>query len=181
LAAVPRRSFVNKLLLVWGATRVTPAEPVMWSIRFLPIVMLLLIVPASEMGGQDRTLDIPRVGLSAVIAEGDGEATLRVAVGHLPDTALPWHDGNTALADTFFRPLQHILVGDEVRVSTRYGDFRYQVRETRVVSPDELWVLGPTDRPTLTLITCFPFTSIGKAPRRFIVKAERTGAARPTR
>jgi len=132
------------------------------------------------IGSVVGTLDIPRVGLSAVIAEGDGEATLRVAVGHLPDTALPWHDGNSALAghrDTFFRPLQHILVGDEVRVSTRHGDFRYQVRETRVVSPNELWVLGPTDRPTLTLITCFPFTSIGKAPRRFIVKAERTATA----
>jgi sortase A len=47
-----------------------------------------------------------------------------------------------------------------------------------VVSPDELWVLGPTDRPTLTLITCYPFTYIGKAPRRFIVKAERTGTAK---
>ena len=132
------------------------------------------------MGSVVGTLDIPRLRLSVVIAEGDGEATLGVAVGHLPDTPLPWRDGNSALAghrDTFFRSLQHIHVGDEVRVSTRHGDFRYQVRETRVVSPNELWVLGPTDHPTLTLITCFPFTSIGKAPRRFIVKAERTGTA----
>ena len=35
------------------------------------------------------SIDIPRLGLSAVIAEGDDEATLRVAVGHLPDTPLP--------------------------------------------------------------------------------------------
>ena len=133
------------------------------------------------IGSVVGTLDIPRVGLSAVIAEGDDEATLRVAVGHLPDTPLPWHEGNSALAghrDTFFRPLQHILVGDELRVSTRHGDFRYQVRETRVVSPNELGVLGPTDRPTLTLITCYPFKYIGKAMHRFIVRAERTGTAK---
>lgn len=31
-------------------------------------------------------LEIPRIGLSAVVTEGDDEHTLRVAVGHLPDT-----------------------------------------------------------------------------------------------
>jgi sortase A len=123
------------------------------------------------------SLDIPRLRLSAMIAEGDDDATLKVAIGHLPDTALPWHEGNSVLAghrDTFFRPLQHIRVGDELRVSTVHGDFRYQVRETMVVGPNDVWVLDPTDRPALTLITCYPFSYIGKAPRRFIVRAERT-------
>jgi sortase A len=103
-----------------------------------------------------------------------------MAIGHLSDTPLPWHDGNSALAghrNTFFRPLQHIRVGDELRVSTVRGDFRYQVRETMVVGPDEVWVLDPTDRPMLTLITCYPFNYVGKAPRRFIVRAERTSTS----
>ena len=126
------------------------------------------------------SLEIPRLRLSAMIAEGDDDATLKVAIGHLPDTALPWHEGNSGLAghrDTFFRPLQHIHVGDELRVSTVHGDFRYQVRETMVVGPNDVWVLDSTDRPTLTLITCYPFSYVGKAPRRFIVKAERTTTA----
>ena len=126
------------------------------------------------------SLDIPRLRLSAMIAEGDDDATLNMAIGHLSDTPLPWHEGNSALAghrDTFFRPLQHIRVGDELRVSTIRGDFRYQVRETMVVGPDDVWVLDPTDRPTLTLITCYPFNYVGKAPRRFIVRAERTGTS----
>lgn len=130
------------------------------------------------------SLEIPRLRLSAMIAEGDDDATLKVAIGHLPDTAFPWHDGNSALAghrDTFFRPLQHIRVGDELRVSTVHGDFRYQVRETMVVGPNDVWVLDPTDRPTLTLITCYPFTYVGKAPRRFIVKAERTTSTQATK
>jgi sortase A len=128
--------------------------------------------PGSLVG----SLHIPRLHLSAMIAEGDDDATLKVAIGHLPDTALPWHEGNSALAghrDTFFRPLQHIRVGDELRVSTLHGDFSYQVRETMVVDPNDVWVLDPTDRPTLTLITCYPFSYVGNAPRRFIVRAER--------
>jgi sortase A len=119
-----------------------------------------------------------------MIAEGDDDATLKVAIGHLPDTPLPWHEGNSAFAghrDTFFRPLQHIRVGDELRVSTVHGDFRYQVRQTKVVDPNDLWVLDPTDRPTLTLITCYPFNYVGKAHRRFIVRAERATGVRTTR
>lgn len=135
------------------------------------------VLPPGALVG---SLDIPRLGLSAVIAEGDEDATLKVAIGHLSDTPLPWHDGNSALAghrDTFFRPLQQIRVGDELRVSTSHGNFQYHVRETMVVGPNDVWVLEPTDRPTLTLITCYPFNYVGKAPRRFIVKAERTSTS----
>lgn len=137
---------------------------------------------ALPSGSLIGSLDIPRIRLSAVIAEGDDDATLKVAIGHLPDTPMPWHEGNSALAghrDTFFRPLQHVRVGDELRVSTVRGDFQYQVRETMVVGPNDVWVLDPTDRPTLTLITCYPFSYVGKAPRRFIVRAERTTTAEP--
>ena len=138
------------------------------------VVNVPTVLPTGSLIG---SLDIPRLRLSAVIAEGDDDATLEVAIGHLPDTPLPWWDGNSALAghrDTFLKPLQHIRVGDELRVSTPHGDFRYHVRETKVVGPNDVWVLNPTDRPTLTLITCFPFSYLGKAPRRFVVRAERT-------
>ena len=133
---------------------------------------------ALATGSLIGSLEIPRLRLSAMIAQGDDDATLKVAIGHLPDTPLPWHEGNSALAghrDTFFRPLQDIRVGDELRISTRHGDFRYQVRKTMVVGPNDVWILDPTDRPTLTLITCYPFSYVGKAPRRFIVRAERGG------
>jgi sortase A len=42
----------------------------------------------------------------------------------------------------------------------------------RAVDPDDVYVLDPTDQPTLTLVTCYPFEFIGHAPRRFIVRAE---------
>jgi sortase A len=74
--------------------------------------------------------------------------------------------------DTFFRPLRRIQPGDEIRLATRRGTFRYRVIRQMVVEPDELWVLDSSPRAGLTLITCYPFDYVGPAPRRFIVHAE---------
>jgi sortase A len=125
-------------------------------------------------------LEVPRLGLSVVVAEGDDDTTLAVAAGHLPDTPLPWEDGNTAVAghrDTFFRPLQRIQLGDEIRFATRQGTFRYRVTRQTVVNPDDVWVLDPAPSAALTLITCYPFDFVGPAPQRFIVHAERLDGA----
>ena len=121
-------------------------------------------------------LEIPRIGLSVVVAEGDDEDTLDVAVGHLPDTPFPWQGGNSALAghrDTFFRPLRRIQVGDEIRFAAPQGAFRYRVTRYMVVDPNDLSVLAASPTAALTLITCYPFDFVGSAPRRFVVQAER--------
>jgi sortase A len=123
------------------------------------------------------SLTIPRLHLSAMVVEGDDDGSLSVAIGHLPDTPPPWWDhGNAAVAahrDTYFRPLKDIVVGDEIEVVTPRGQFVYDVTDTTIVGPDDTSVLNPTENPTLTLITCYPFGYIGHAPRRFIVRAER--------
>jgi sortase A len=66
-----------------------------------------------------------------------------------------------------------VRIDDVVSLTTRHGAFEYRVRETMVVNPEDVWVLDPTDRPTMTLITCYPFSYVGHAPQRFIVRAER--------
>ena len=134
---------------------------------------------APARGGESviGVLGIPRLRLSIAVLEGDDPRTLDVAVGHLPDTALPWTGGNTALAghrDTFFRRLRHVEVGDAVQLDTLYGTFEYRVRHLEVVDADDLSVLAPPDdHAGLTLITCYPFDYVGAAPRRFVVQAER--------
>jgi len=121
-------------------------------------------------------VDIPRLKLSAAVAEGDDDKTLGNAVGHLPDTPLPWHRrGNVALAahrDGLFRSLEGVRLNDDVHLVTSRGEFHYRVTKTHIVDPDDVWVIAPTDTPTITLITCYPFSFIGNAPRRFIVQAE---------
>jgi len=138
----------------------------------------ILIHPTDPVAIQpDRPLgriDIPRVRVWSVILEGVGNETLALSVGHVPGTALPGSDGNVALAahrDTFFRGLEHIRVGDRVVLTTSGSDRGYRVDSTRIVGPNDVWVLRETGAPTLTLITCYPFHYLGPAPKRFIVQA----------
>jgi sortase A len=126
--------------------------------------------PGSALG----RIEIPRLGVSAIIRVGSDARTLRLAVGHIPGTAFPGEAGNIGLAghrDTFFRRLQNIRASDDIRIVTTSGTFAFRVNMTEVVSPKDTSVLRPTRTSTLTLVTCYPFTYIGSAPQRFIVRA----------
>jgi LPXTG-site transpeptidase (sortase) family protein len=124
------------------------------------------------------SVSIPRVGVSSVILEGTDDRTLALSVGHIPGTAVPGREGNIALAghrDTFFRGLQNIRNRDDILLTTLTGTQLYEVESTRVVSPDDMYVLDDIGRPLLTLVTCYPFHYIGSAPKRFIVQAHPLG------
>jgi len=130
--------------------------------------------PRPAKGEMIGRVEIPRLGVSVVVRAGSDARTLQLAVGHIAGTALPGETGNVGLAghrDTFFRRLQDIRPDDEIRVATPHGVFTYRVERTVVVQPGDVWVLDPTDAPSLTLVTCYPFTYLGSAPQRFIVRA----------
>jgi sortase A len=121
-------------------------------------------------------MEIPRIHLSAMIAEGTSHQVLAKAAGHMADTALPGRVGNVVIAghrDTFFRQLGQLKAGDVIRLTTPSGQYLYRVRFTDVVSPHETWVLEPSSGQTLTLVTCYPFYYVGSAPKRFVVRARR--------
>jgi sortase A len=124
-------------------------------------------------------IQVPRLGIGALVVQGESRTTLRHAVGHVPASVLPGEWGNVALAghrDTFFRPLREIRPGDEITFKTRQRSFQYVVDSTEVVAPTDLRVLAPTTGHDLTLLTCFPFHYVGPAPRRFVVHAREVGS-----
>lgn len=132
-------------------------------------------VPIAD-GGVVGEIEVPRLGLKAIVVQGDSEEQLRRAVGHLPETALPDEQGNVALAghrDGLFRPLRNVRPGDTITLRMPEREFRYEVQWTAVVPPTAVRVLQPTAEATLTLVTCFPFYYIGAAPERFVVRARR--------
>lgn len=128
-------------------------------------------------------LRIPRLHVSAMVREGVGESTLRVALGHIPGTALPGTPGNVGLAghrDTLFRPLRQIRRDDLIRLETLRGTYIYRVEKTEIVWPRNVSVLRLGDQPELTLVTCYPFYYVGAAPKRFVVRARQMSTtARP--
>jgi sortase A len=133
------------------------------------------VVDGSAIG----ELQIPRLGLTTIVVQGESATILQRAVGHIGDTAMPRESGNVVLAghrDTIFRPLKGVRLGDAITLKTQNGDFEYVVQSTAIVPPTDVQVLQPTAERTLTLITCFPFDYVGPAPDRFIVRArEREG------
>jgi LPXTG-site transpeptidase (sortase) family protein len=182
-----RRLFASLLVILGLAVVLASGFALFWSDELQQLYLPTL--PSSDYAGNltkgDITvqkgspigiIEIPRLGLSSVVLEGDDTAALLFGVGHLSDTPLPWHGGNSVFAahrDTFFRPLAGIRRNDVIKFSTANAEFEYVVKELKVVEPTELAVLDPTPSATLTLITCFPFDYVGPAPNRFIVKAER--------
>jgi sortase A len=127
-------------------------------------------------GGLIGRLEIPRLGLSLIVAEGVDALTLRRAVGHIPGTGMPGKPGNIGLAghrDTLFRSLRNVLPNDVITLTTPIGAYRYRVVSTKVVRPADVGVLEPNGSEVLTLVTCYPFYYVGPAPDRFIVRAER--------
>ena len=121
-------------------------------------------------------LRIPRIGLEVPVLEGTDESTLKRAVGHIEDTAIPGAAGNSGIAGhrtSFFRGLKDIRPGDVIELETPAGVERYRVERTWIVDPEDVSVLEPTPSPSVTLVTCYPFNYVGSAPRRFIVRAVR--------
>jgi sortase A len=64
----------------------------------------------------------------------------------------------------------------------------YLVHKISIVDPVDVHVLHPSPVPVVTLVTCYPFYHVGKAPSRYIVRAtlqettiaNDTGAQLPT-
>jgi sortase A len=137
-------------------------------------------LPRVEAGELLGRLEIPRLGISAMVLEGDDDDILAKAAGHVPSTALPGEIGNFVIAahrDTLFRGLKNIRKDDTITFSTPAGTHDYRVESLEKVSPNDVEVLKASAQPTLTLITCYPFNFIGHAPLRFVVKAAEIDAA----
>ena len=120
-------------------------------------------------------LRIPALRLVVPIYSGTSSSQLDRGAGHIQGTAALDSTGNAGIAghrDGFFRSLGHIKVGQTLYVETLSGTRGYRVMETRIVAPSDISVLAPTARPSITLVTCYPFHFVGPAPRRFIIRAE---------
>jgi LPXTG-site transpeptidase (sortase) family protein len=128
-----------------------------------------------KAGAWVARLEAPSVGLAATVLEGTTDQTLKLGAGHIEDTAFPGASGNVGIAghrDTTFRPVRNLKLGDPLVLLTADHVYEYRISATKIVNPTDVYVLVPTERPTLTLVTCYPFTFIGNAPQRYIVHAE---------
>jgi len=120
-------------------------------------------------------LEIPKIGINAVVVEGTEEGSLRKGIGHLEETALPGMQDNFAIAGDRvlwggpFLNLDDLAPGDAIRLKTTYADFKYKVTSSVIIVPEDTSVLGGRGKDEITLITCDPPWSTSN---RLVVKGE---------
>ena len=153
-------AFSRPDFLLWSKIRVKQYEESL-SQRLAPPLAVLLI---------------RRIHLEAPVLEGTDDLTLNRGVGHIEGTAYFGQNGNVGIAghrDGFFRGLKDIKVGDRIDLEEANRHETYVVDHLEIVNPSNVQVLRSNSKPTLTLVTCYPFYYIGSAPQRFIVHATR--------
>ena len=119
-------------------------------------------------------LRLPKLKLQVPVFNGTDELVLNRGAGRIEGTAMPGGSGNLGIAahrDGFFRSLKDVEVGDKLELATLEGIITYAIDDIEIVFPNNVSVLQPRPRPSVTLVTCYPFYFIGDAPQRFIVHA----------
>jgi sortase A len=108
------------------------------------------------------------------VFEGTNDAVLNRGAGWIAGTARPGESGNVGVAghrDGVFRALKDVVMGDRLELQMPEQTLIYAVDDIKIVDPHDVYVLEPRARPTLTLITCYPFYFVGNAPQRYVVHA----------
>lgn len=121
-------------------------------------------------------ISIPKIDVNVALSEGIDTDVLKYAVGHFTETPMPGEQGNACFAghrsytyNQYFNRLDELYVGDTIIVTTKDGEFEYEVYESKVVEPEEISVLDNTKGAEITLVTCTP---IRVATHRLIVKGK---------
>jgi sortase A len=129
-----------------------------------PLVQSLAEAPLPTPGPEQAIrIQAPDIHVDAPVVQGDGWEELRKGVGqHIP-SANPGKKGNVVLAahnDIFgqiFRDLDQLKAGDKIILYTNQRSYTYIVVNTQVVEPTQVEVMAPTNEPTVTLISCYPY------------------------
>jgi sortase A len=140
-----------------------------------PLVQSLANLPVPTPGpGQATRIQIPSINVDAPIVQGDGWEQLKKGVGQHIGSGNPGENGNLVLSahnDVFgeiFRELDQLKPGDLVIIYTNQRSYTYVINDSEVVEPTQVEVMAPTDLPTLTLISCYPYLIDNQ---RIVVKA----------
>lgn len=123
-------------------------------------------------------LRIPAIDSENPVREGVSKSVLSDALGHESGTAFAGETGNCVIAGhrnytfgKFFNRLDEVKLNDLIYLDSADGTYTYEVKDIKVVEPDDLSVLDPvSDREQLTLYTCTP---IYVATQRLVIIAER--------
>lgn len=141
-----------------------------------PTATLQLRALPSDSAMATITISTDRKTRTYDIMDNVDEMTLKKNIGHLPSSAMPGEIGSCILMghrDTDFSILQYVEVGDTLIVETNGIFYKYTVTYIHIVNSDSELRFGVVSEATLVLVTCYPFSYTGHAPKKYIITAKR--------
>lgn len=119
---------------------------------------------------------IEKVGIDLPLFYGDSYDPLQIGAGQYIGSALPGLSKPTMIAGhafPYFKPLANIEKGDEIKITTHYGVFFFEVTDKKVFNKDypSAYDLSKKSKE-LILYTCWPMDTIAYKKERLFVYAK---------
>ena len=130
-----------------------------------------------EYGTQYATIEIPRINVNLPVYFGDTLEVLKKGVGHSSGSYFPGEGGSIIYmghnSKNMFRRFSELQLGDEIKVTTTYGEYTYKIYDMQLINEKDVDKLPiQKEKEILMVYTCYPFNNIGYATQRYVVYAE---------
>ena len=135
------------------------------------------LVNYPEYGTQYATIKIDKIDLEAPVYYGDTLEILKKGVGHSSGSYFPGEGGSIIYmghnSKKMFRRFSELQIGNEIKVTTNYGEYTYKIYDMQLIKETEVDKLPiQKEKEILMVYTCYPFNNIGYATQRYVVYAE---------
>lgn len=136
-----------------------------------------VLINYPEYGTQYATIEIDSIDVNLPVYFGDTLEVLKKGVGHSSGSYFPGEGGSIIYmghnSKKMFRRFSELKVGEEIKVTTSYGEYTYKIYDMKLINENELDELPiQKDKEILMVYTCYPFNNVGYATQRYVVYAE---------
>ena len=130
-----------------------------------------------EYGTQYATIEIDKIDVNLPVYFGDTLEILKKGVGHSSGSYFPGEGGSIVYmghnSKKMFRRFSELQKGNEIKVTTNYGEYKYKIYDMQLIKETELDKLPiQREKEILMVYTCYPFNNVGYATQRYVVYAE---------
>ena len=166
-------TLVNKV----SVTTATNAEPAQTTIKKDIDTEKNTIENYPTYGTQYATIQIDKIDVNLPVYFGDTLEILKKGVGHSSGSYFPGEGGSIIYmghnSKKMFRRFSELQKGNEIKVTTSYGEYTYKIYDMKLIKETELDQLPiQRDKEILMVYTCYPFNNVGYATQRYVVYAE---------
>ena len=130
-----------------------------------------------EYGTKYATTEIEKINASLPVYFGDTLEVLKKGVGHSSGSYFPGEGGSIVYmghnSKNTFRRFSELQIGNEIKVTTTYGEYTYKIYDMKLIKETDLDKLPIQDEKEILMVyTCYPFNNIGYTTQRYVVYAE---------